>query len=59
MVFHVKPKLVPDQITSAVLNLLRLKDHFVNFVSVHRPPLIIIVQLAHCGWSNKPYYASL
>jgi len=32
----------------AVLNLLRLEDHFVNFVLIHGQPLQI-VQLAHSG----------
>jgi len=43
---------------AAVLNLMRLTDHLVNFVLVYGPPLKI-VPLAHCGWPTKPYYASL
>jgi len=34
-------------INSAVVNLLRHKDHLANFVSVRLPPLRI-VPLAHC-----------
>ena len=49
---------VTDDPKPAVLNLLRLKEHFVNFVSVSGPPLKI-VQLAHSGWSNKPYKVTL
>ena len=35
-------------LSATVLNLLRLKNHFVNVVSVRGPPLKI-VPLAHCG----------
>jgi len=42
---------------AAFLNLLRLKDRLVNFISVHGPPLKIVPQ-AHCSWSYKPYYAT-
>jgi len=41
--------------TIEVLNLFRLRDHFVSVVSVRRPPLEI-VPLAHY---IKPYYATL
>jgi len=34
----------------AILNLLWLADHLLNFVAVHRPPLKIF-PLVHCGWS--------
>ena len=39
--------------SAAVLNLLRLKAHFVNFVSVRGPPLKI-VPLANNGRSKAP-----
>jgi len=40
-----------NQHSTAVLNLLRLTDHLVNFISVCGPLLKMVLQ-AHCGWST-------